>query len=153
MQLRAKLARGDPEETCERLPKALLFTACEPDPCEPVPNLLITRPKVPITGVETGDAVPVPQPTTKTLYVVVTPELLVDHEVSGAALAEWTNYAVPAPEMVVVSVGATCYTAHQIPNLGKGAFQCVTAFLVASQRFAPGELAGHSQAFCSNSVR
>jgi hypothetical protein len=34
--------------------------------------------------------------------VVVTPELLADHEVSGAALAEWTKYAVPTPEVVVV---------------------------------------------------
>jgi hypothetical protein len=40
-----------------------------------------------------------PQPTAKTLYVVVTPELPADHEVSGAALAEWTKYAVPTPEM------------------------------------------------------
>jgi hypothetical protein len=31
-----------------------------------------------------------------------------------------------------VRVGASCYTAHEIPNLGKGAFQCVTPFLVAS---------------------
>ena len=62
---------------------------------------MIARPKVPLTGVETGDAAPVPQPTAKTSYVVVTPELLADHEVSGAALAEWTNYAVPTPEMVV----------------------------------------------------
>jgi hypothetical protein len=49
--------------------------------------------------------------------VVVTPELLADHDVSGAALAEWTKYTVPTPEMVVGRVGATCYTAHQIPNL------------------------------------
>jgi hypothetical protein len=32
--------------------------------------------------------------------VVVAPELLADHEVSGAALAEWTEYAVPTSEMV-----------------------------------------------------
>jgi hypothetical protein len=32
--------------------------------------------------------------------VVVTPELLADHEVCGAALAEWTEYAVPTPEKV-----------------------------------------------------
>jgi hypothetical protein len=37
---RAKLARSDPEETCERLPQAFLFTATEPDPCEPVRNQL-----------------------------------------------------------------------------------------------------------------
>jgi len=114
---------------------------------------VITRPKVPITGAGTGDAVPLPQLTARMLDVVVTLELLADHEVSGAALAEWIKYAVPRPEKAVVGVGATCYTAHRIPNPGKGVYQCVTPFSVASQRFAPGELAGHSQAFCSHSVR
>jgi hypothetical protein len=32
--------------------------------------------------------------------VVVTPGLPADYEVSGAALAEWTEYAVPTPVMV-----------------------------------------------------
>jgi len=32
--------------------------------------------------------------------VIVTPELLADHEASGAALAEWREYAVPTPEKV-----------------------------------------------------
>jgi hypothetical protein len=80
---------------------------------------VITRPKVPITGVETGDAVPVPQPTAKTLFVVVAPELLADRDVSGAALAEWTKYAVPTPEKVVGRVGATCYTSTRFRTWGK----------------------------------
>jgi hypothetical protein len=39
LQLHAKVPRVDPEETCERLPKAFLFTARDFDPCQPVPNL------------------------------------------------------------------------------------------------------------------
>ena len=83
---------------------------------------VITRPKVPGPPAESENA----------SYVVVTPEPLADHDLGGAALAEWTKYKVPTPEMVMGRVGATCYTAHQFPNLGKGAFLCVTPFSVAS---------------------
>jgi hypothetical protein len=60
-----------------------------------------------------------PPATAITLYVVVTPELLADHEVSGAALAEWTEYAVPTPEKVGSGWAQFCYTANQIRNYGK----------------------------------
>ena len=39
----AKLQRRDPQETRERLRKALPFAAFEPDPCEPLRNLLGDR--------------------------------------------------------------------------------------------------------------